>query len=67
MFWYLWQHFLVYNLSGDTLFYDLDREELQYMPGDKRSMFLGVEYLGVLGVFVVPGVAELRVPGKVAL
>ena len=39
----------VFILSGVTLLFDLDIEELSYMPSDKRAMYLGVVYLGVPG------------------
>ena len=54
-------------LSGDIIFYDLDREELPSIPGDKRLMSLGVEDIGVPGVFWVPGVVSLGVSSKLAL
>ena len=57
----------LFDLSGVTLFDDIKKEELQYMPGDERLMSLCVEYLGVLGVLVVPGVVSLGVTGKVYL
>ena len=34
------------------------------MPGGEKLMSLGVEDLGVLGVFGVPGAVDLGVPGK---
>ena len=37
------------------------------MPGDEGLMYLGVEDLGVIGVFVVPSVVSLGVTGKVYL
>ena len=37
------------------------------MPGDKGLLSLGVEDLGVTGVFEVPGVCALGVTGEVAL
>ena len=37
------------------------------MPDDKRLMSIGVKYLGVTGVFGVPGVVTLGFPGKSAL
>ena len=46
-------------LLGFTLFVDLDRKLLLYMPGNKSSMSLGVVYLGINGVFGVSGVVAL--------
>ena len=37
------------------------------MPGDKSLLSIGVEYLGVPGVFGVPGVVSLGFTGKVDL
>ena len=37
------------------------------MPGGKRLMSIGILYLGVPGVFGVPGVVALGVPGVVTI
>ena len=39
------------NLSGVTLFDEINREELLYKPVEKWIMDLGVANLGVLGFF----------------
>ena len=40
-------------ISGVTLIFNIYREELSYIPGDKRAMFLGVSALGVPGIFAL--------------
>ena len=47
------------NLSGVTLFDEINREELLYKPVEKWIMDLGVANLGVLGFLELPVLLSL--------
>ena len=59
--------FLGVDLSCATLFDDLYIEELQSRPGYEKLMYIGVEDLGVLVIFFVPGIVTFGFPGRVSL
>ena len=53
---------LGFDLSCVTLFDELGREELQFIPGYESSMYRGVKDLGVIGIFGVPVIVTIGVP-----